>query len=318
VRVAIVGGTGLIGRRLAAALAARGDDVTATSRRGGAPPGARGLRWDPAMEPLPPGALDGVDAVVNLAGEPVLGRPWTREVRRAIRESRLRATERVVAAMARAADGPRTLVSASAVGYYGSRDDPVDERAPRGRSFLAGVCADWEDAARGAEAAGARVVLARIGTVLAREGGALPLAAAATLGFLGGPLGDGRQWIAWVAADDVVGLIVRALDDPALTGPLNVAAPAPVRQWELATALGLVLMRPALTPIPAPALRMVAGEMADLLLASHRVVPARALAAGYRFRHPTLLPALRAELAGAAAQPGGGSLTAGSSASPSR
>jgi uncharacterized protein len=298
VRVAIVGGTGLIGRRLTAALTARGDDATVVSRRGAAPAGGRPLRWDPAAGPLPAGALDGVDAAVNLAGEPVLGRPWTTAVRREIRESRLLATHGLVTAIAGAADGPRTLVNASAVGYYGSREDPVDEAAPPGRSFLAGVCSDWEQTARAAEAAGARVVLARIGAVLACEGGALPLAAAATLSFLGGPLGDGRQWIAWVGADDVVGLLLLALDDAAISGPLNVAAPAPVRQWELAAALGLLLMRPAVTPIPAPLLRLTAGEMADLLLASHRAVPARALAAGYRFRHPTLLPALRAELAG--------------------
>jgi uncharacterized protein (TIGR01777 family) len=301
VRVAVLGGTGLIGRRLTAALRARGDEVTVISRGGGAPAGGRPLPWDPAAGPFPAGELDGLDAAVNLAGEPVLGRPWTPEVRAAIRESRLRATNGLVAAMAAAADGPRTLVSASAVGYYGSRPDPVDEAAPRGSSFLAGVCADWEQAARGAEGLGARVVLARIGAVLAREGGALPLAAAATLAFLGGPLGDGLQWIAWVGAGDVVGLLLHALDDPAISGPLNVAAPAPVRQWELAAALGLLLMRPAVAPIPAPLVRLAAGGMADLLLASHRVVPARALAAGYRFRHPTLLPALRAELAGAPA-----------------
>ena len=123
--------------------------------------------------------------------------------------------------------------------------------------------------------------------------------AAATLAFLGGPLGHGRQWISWVAVDDVVGLFVHALDDDALAGPLNVTAPAPVRQWELAAALGLMLLRPAVTPIPEPMLRLAVGEMADLLVASHRAVPARALAAGYRFRFPSLLPALRAELAGA-------------------
>lgn len=294
-RVAVVGVTGLIGRRLARALAARGDEVVGFSRRGAAVPGARAVRWDRATEPLPVAALEGVDAVVNLAGEPIQRGRWTAARRRAIRESRVGTTARIVAALAAA--GARPLVSASAVGYYPSGERVLDESSPPGEGFLAETCVAWERAAREAESLGARVVLARIGVVLARDGGALPSMARPVRLFVGGPLGDGRQWVSWVHVEDVVGLLLLALDRPDLRGPVNVTAPRPVRQHDLVRAIASALGRPAVVPTPALVLRVALGELSRVVLEGQRVVPRVALEAGYRFRYEDVGEAVRAELA---------------------
>jgi uncharacterized protein (TIGR01777 family) len=295
--VFVTGGTGLIGRSLCAALAARGDEVTALSRRPGQDR-ASGVRWvegDPAAAGSWLGALSAADAVVHLAGEPVAGGRWTAARKARIASSRLDSTRLVAAAVA--GGGPGVLVQGSAVGFYGDRgDEPLDEHAAPGRGFLADLSARWEAAA--APAAGrARLVLVRTGIVLARDGGALPVLARPFRIFAGGPLGDGRPWQPWIHLTDQVGLLLLALDDARARGPLNAVAPAPVRQGELARTLARILRRPNLCRVPEAALRLAVGEMAEVLLASQKVVPAQAQALGYRFRFPALEPALRDLLA---------------------
>jgi uncharacterized protein (TIGR01777 family) len=291
--VFVTGATGLIGRALCAALAERGDQVTGLTRRAVvAPPrGVRLLEGDPAAEGPWTAALGAADAVVHLAGEPVAGGRWTAERKARLAASRLDSTRVVAAAVA--AGGPAVLVQGSAVGFYGDRgDEPLDEAAAPGRGFLADLSVRWEAAAAPA-AARARVVLLRTGIVLAREGGALPALARPFRLFAGGPLGGGQAWQPWIHLADQVGLLLLALDDGGVRGPLNAVAPGVVRQAELARTLAEVLRRPNLFPVPGAALRLAVGEMAEVLLASQRVVPARAVAAGYRFRFPGLEAALR-------------------------
>lgn len=297
-KIGIVGVTGLLGRRLARALLARGDEVTGFSRRGAAPDGVRAVRWDPAEGPMPPGALHGLDAVVNLAGEPIEARRWTVERKRRIRDSRIATTRRVVEAIV--SGGPRTLVNASAVGYYATGEMEVDESSPPGEGFLAETCRAWEDAARAAED-GVRVVRARIGVVLAREGGALPKMALPVRLLVGGPLGGGRQWISWVHADDTIGMLLLALDNAGVSGAMNVTAPRAARQRDVVRAIARALGRPAMLPTPAFALRLAMGEMATIALDGQRVLPQVAVGAGYRFVYEDLAAAVRAELAPGAA-----------------
>lgn len=292
-RVAVVGATGLIGGRVAEALLARGDEVVAVSRGGDAGvAGAVDVRWDPAEGPPPAAVTEGVDAVVNMAGASMSVARWTASRKRLIRESRVTTTRLLVEALAAAAAAP-VLVSASGVDYYGPREEPTDERAGPGSSFLAETCVVWEREARRAEAAGSRVVLMRSGIVLSSAGGALPTMARPVRLFAGGPLGGGAQWMPWVHIDDEVGLILFALDRDDVAGPLNAAAPSPVRQREFVRTLARVLGRPAVVPAPALALRLALGEMSTLALDSRHAVPAAALAAGYAFAHPDLEGALR-------------------------
>lgn len=291
--VFVTGATGLIGRTLCEALVRRGDEVTALSRRPGAalPGGVRLVEGDPAVAGPWLEALVGADAVVHLAGEPVAGGRWTAARKARIVASRLDSTRLVAGAVA--AGGPGVLVQGSATGFYGDRgDEPLDEAAAPGRGFLADLSVRWEAAAAPA-AARARVVFVRTGLVLAGEGGALPALARPFRLFVGGPLGDGLGWQPWIHLADELGLLLLALDDARARGPLNAVAPAPVRQAELARTLARVLRRPDLFPVPALALRLAVGEMAEVLLASQRVVPGVAEALGYRFEFPTLEPALR-------------------------
>lgn len=292
-RVAIVGASGLIGRAVGAALLARGDGVL-TLTRGGASgiAGAQDVRWDPAEGPLPSDALDGVDALVNLAGAPLAGPRWSDERKELIRESRVRTTRLIVDALAR--DGaPRILVSGSAVGYYGSTDDEVDETGPPGDDFLAETALAWEREAARAHEFGVRVVVIRTGIVLSLEGGALPPLARPVKAFAGGPIGGGRQWMSWIHMDDEVGIILHALDHDTVNGALNGTAPDAVRQREFVRALGQVLGRPSSVPTPAVVLRLAMGEMSIIALEGQRAVPRATLASGYTFVHPELGPALR-------------------------
>jgi hypothetical protein len=294
VKVAIVGSNGLIGAALARALIARGDSVVALSRSGAAGiGGALDMRWDPAEGPPPAAALDGADAVVNLAGVPIGGKRWTADRKREIRESRTLTTRLIVDALSQEG-APPVLVNGSAVGYYGTTEETVDETSPAGSDFLAETCVAWEREAIRATEHGVRVVLARTGIVLARDGGALPQMALPVKLFAGGPIGGGRQWIPWIHIDDEVGLLLLALDSPDLSGPLNGSAPEPARQRDLVKALGSALGRPAILPTPAFPLRLAMGEMATLALEGQRAVPAVALAAGYEYAHPDLEAALRA------------------------
>jgi uncharacterized protein (TIGR01777 family) len=286
VKVAVIGATGLIGRALSKTLIARGDGVVALSRGGAAGiAGAEDVAWDPAGGPLPSDALDGVDAVVNLAGVPIAGKRWTNSRKEAIRESRTRTTKLVVDALAR--DGaPRVLVSGSAVGYYGTGEEEVDETSPPGEDFLAQVALAWEREAARAHEFGVRVVMLRTGIVLARDGGALPELARPVKLYAGGPIGGGRQWMPWIHLDDEVGIILFALDHDEVSGALNGTAPDVVRQRDFVSTLARALGRPSSLPTPAIALRLAMGEMSILALEGQRAVPRATLAAGYEFTFP--------------------------------
>jgi uncharacterized protein len=285
-RVTVVGATGLIGSRLVTTLRARGDEVVALSRR---LTSDTTTHWDPARELLPRIAREGVHAVVNLAGEPLAGGRWTAARRARIMDSRVAATRGVVAALGEG--GPRVLVNGSAVGFYGEGEAPIDEGAPAGEGFLASVCVAWEGAAT---AAGdrARVVLARSGVVLASDGGAFPLLRRlARLGALGA-VGSGRQWVPWIHVDDEVAALLHCLDREDVSGPVNLAAPAPARQADLAAAIRRAVRRPATLPAPAFLVRTALGEASELALCGQQVVPSVLLASGFRYRHPSLDEAL--------------------------
>jgi uncharacterized protein (TIGR01777 family) len=287
-RVFLTGGTGFIGSALVRALLERGDECTVISRSGrSAWPGlpVRIVTADPIVAGPWQEEVGQADAVVNLAGEPIVEPPrrWTAERKRRLWISRVTTTERVAAAIKAAARPPGVLLSASAVGYYGDCGDAlVHETTPPGKDFLGRLAAAWETAARAAEET-TRVTLLRTGIVLGPGGGAIaPLLPLFRLG-LGGPWGSGRQWWAWIHLRDQVGLMLQALDTD-MAGAVNLTAPNPVTVNELAAALGRALHRPAILRAPAWALRLALGEAADALLASQRAVPGRALAAGYQFR----------------------------------
>jgi uncharacterized protein (TIGR01777 family) len=298
-RVFLTGATGLIGRALAASLGADGHEVVALSRGGSPaalPAGARLVQGDPAVAGPWQEELARCDACVNLAGEPVAAGRWTDERRKRIRDSRVLSTRNVAAVIG--AGGPGVLVNGSAIGYYGPRgDEVIDESFPAGNDFLAHVAMEWEEATRAA-ARRARVVLVRTGIVLAADGGALPRLVLPFKMLAGGPIGDGGFWQSWIHVADQVGILRLALEDGRASGPMNATAPDPVRNRDLARALGRVLRRPSLLVAPAFAVRAALGEMAEVILASQRVVPQRALALGYRFRWPSLEPALRDLLLG--------------------
>jgi uncharacterized protein (TIGR01777 family) len=299
VRVAVTGATGTIGRALVEALLDRGDAVTVLTRNPAraaeALPDTHTVEWrDPVSQPAPAEALNGRDAVVHLAGEPIAQR-WNADVKRAIRESRELGTRNLVAGLRAAEPPPGVLVSQSAVGYYGPRgDERLDENAPAGSDFLAGVVAAWEREARAAEELGVRVVNTRTGVVLSESGGALAKMLPPFKLGVGGPVAGGRQYIPWIHLDDVVGVMLRAIDDESLSGAVNLAAPEPVTNRELSRTLGHVLVRPAITPVPGFALRLLYGDMASIVTTGQRAVPARLTDLGYEFEHPQLEEALRA------------------------
>jgi hypothetical protein len=296
-RVAIAGAGGLIGSSLAAFLADGGHPVLRLVRREKTD-AVDEVAWDPQRGPLHPERLEALDAMVYLAGENIASGRWTESRKARLVASRVGAVHRLVDSLGALEAPPRTLVCASAVGYYGDCGERrVTEDAPPGDGFLAGLARRWEDAARAAEAWGARVVLPRFGVVLSSRGGALAKMLPAFRLGLGGPLGSGRQLLSWVALDDTVGALDHALRTAGLDGPVNVAAPEPVAQSDFARVLGRVLRRPAFLPLPAAVLRLVFGEMAEeTLLASTGVLPARLQESGFRFRHPELEGALRHEL----------------------
>lgn len=287
----VTGASGFIGSALMRALREAGHESVALARR--APrPGAAEIQWDPA------GAIDGTkfsgaDAVVHLAGESVAGR-WSEARKARILNSRVQGTQTVAASMARATPRPRVLVSASANGIYGDTADRiVTEAQPPGSTFLAEVGRQWENATRAASEAGIRVVMLRIGLVLSGEGGALPRMLPPFRMGVGGRLGDGRQWISWIALEDLLALILHALANESVRGPVNAVAPNPVTNAEFTRALGSVLHRPTLFPVPAFVVRTVFGEMGqELLLASNRALPQAALTSGFQFRYPEIKGAL--------------------------
>lgn len=294
-RITVTGATGLIGRRLVAALRDRGDDVLVLSRDAGRAravlgSGVDAVAWpEPEAGPPPPEALADREAVVHLAGEEVAQR-WTPAVKRRLLSSRELGTRNLVAGMRAADPRPGVLVSASGVGYYGFRgDERLPESVPPGDDLLARVCTAWE---REASAYDGRVVTVRTGVVLDRSGGALAKMLPFFRAGIGGPVAGGRQYIPWVHVDDLVGIYLRAVDDPRWQGPVNAAAPEPATNRDFSRALGRALHRPAVLPVPKLALRVLYGEMADIVAEGQRAVPARATELGYEFRHPDLQRAL--------------------------
>lgn len=296
-RVAVTGSTGFVGRALLRGLLASGHEPVRVVRSA-APDSIEAVRWDPEGGRLDPGDLAGIDAVVHLAGESIGRRRWSEAQKRRIRDSRTVSTALLAETMAGAEDRPGLLISASAVGFYGSRGNEVlDETSAGGDDFLASVCRDWEAAADPARAAGIRVVHPRIGVVLGPSGGALGnLLPLFRLG-LGGRIGDGRQWVSWITLPDLVAALVWLLDSEA-EGPVNLTAPAPVTNLELTRTLGLVLRRPARLPAPKPALWARLGrELAEALLySSTRALPEVLKRHGFPFAHPDLETGLRAVL----------------------
>jgi uncharacterized protein (TIGR01777 family) len=292
-KIAVAGATGFIGQALVAHLGATGHRVVRLVRRGA--DASRGdVTWDPSKGVLDPAALDGVQAVVNLAGEPVAER-WTADRKRRIKSSRVEGTTLIAKTLAGLARPPRVLVNASAIGIYGDRGDEVlDESAKPGTGFLADVAQAWEASAAPAVERGIRTVLARFGIVLGAAGGALEKMLPPFKLGAGGRLGSGKQWMSWVTLDDVVAAIDYAITSDRVSGPVNVVAPNPVTNADFTHELGHALHRPAVATVPAFALRFAYGEMGEaVLLASQRVMPAALQRAGFLFKHTILGDALK-------------------------
>jgi uncharacterized protein (TIGR01777 family) len=290
-RLLVSGASGLIGTALLASLEAQGTQIVRLVR--GRVANAAQVSWDP-LAPVLPAAASGFDAVVHLAGESIVGR-WTNEKKTAIRDSRVRGTRHLAAALAKAEVKPRVLVCASAIGFYGNRGDEIlGEKSPIGQGFLPEVCREWEDASRIAAEAGIRTVNIRIGLVLSAKGGALGNMLRPFKLGLGGRIGSGRQWWSWIHVDDIVGAIQHAMRTESLSGPVNLVAPNAVRNAEFTKVLASVLRRPAFFPVPDFALRLAFGKMAaeELLLSSQQVGPVKLLASGYAFRFSELRAAL--------------------------
>lgn len=291
--ILISGGTGFIGKYLVKALTERGDSVTIISRN--APKETRKpdenvakfIRWsDDLVE-----AISESDAVINLAGNNLFDNRWNVRIKREIVDSRITSTSKLANAINLAEKKPKVFISGSAVGFYGDRSDEVlTEESPPGEEFLAQVCIKWEEASK--EAQNTRVVNPRIGIVKQIDDGALQKMLLPFKLFIGGPLGSGNQYYPWIHMDDVVGLLLFALDNRNVEGPLNVVSPNPVKMKEFASALGKVMHRPSLFPVPKFALKMVVGEASEAILASHNVIPDKALKLGYKFKFPGLNEAL--------------------------
>jgi uncharacterized protein (TIGR01777 family) len=300
-RVTLTGATGLLGTRLVRALRERGDEVTVLSR---SPDKARRAlggdveahHWDPGAGPAPADALAGRDAVVHLAGENVAQR-WSDGAKRRIHDSREQGTRNLVEGLRAAEPRPATLVSSSAVGYYGPHgEEELPEDTPPGDDFLAQVCVVWEREAQAAEALGMRVVLVRTGVVLDKDGGALGKMLPFFKAGVGGPVAGGRQLMPWVHADDVAGIYLQAIDDGAWSGAGNATAPRPVSNQDFSKALGRALHRPAIAPVPAFAIQLLYGDMSEIVTKGQNAVPRRTLELGYRHAHPDLDAALRTAL----------------------
>ena len=294
--VLVTGSSGLIGGALVPALSGDGHQVRRLRRAPAAGPEV--TSWNPEDGTFAPGALDGIDAVVHLAGENIAGGRWTAARKARIRDSRVDGTHRLCSALAGLDAPPRVLVAASAIGYYGDRgDELLDEAASPGIGFLPEVSRAWEAAAAPAREAGIRVVHLRIGIVLSPAGGALGQMLLPFKLGVGGVLGSGDQYMSWISIGDVVGVVRYALADESLSGAVNAVAPRAVTNREFTRALGAVLRRPTILPAPAFAMRIALGEMADaLLLASTRVEPAALRATAFEFQHPELDGALRSVL----------------------
>jgi uncharacterized protein (TIGR01777 family) len=291
--ITISGASGFIGRRLLKSLAKAGHSLHVLSRHAGTnlPAGVRISTWDPLKGPPPAESLREADAIIHLAGEPVAQR-WTAQAKRRIRESRVAGTRNLVEALVTLTQRPEALICAAAIGYYGSRGDEVlTESSAPGSGFLPEVCVAWEREAQAAEALGVRVVRVRMGLVLDAGGGALQRMLPPFRMGVGGRLGNGRQWMSWIHLEDLAALFQFAVESQ-VRGPLNGVAPNPVTNSDFTRELARALGRPAVFPVPGFALRLLFGEMADVLLDSQRVAPGAPEAAGFRFRFPQLAQAL--------------------------
>ena len=296
-RLVITGASGFIGTALCARLLQEGHKLillTRSSPRNATTNRKKWQHWTPGTPGDWESVLEGADGVINLAGEPIAAKRWTPSQKKKIRASRIDATYSLISAVAKAERKPAFLLNASAVGYYGPHgDETVTEEAPAGNDFLSSVCRDWEEEAQRGESIGLRVIRLRTGIVLGRGGGALAKMALPFKLFAGGPLGSGKQWMPWIHLDDEVGLILYLIENEA-AGPVNATAPNPVTMNEFCQTLGKVMGRPSWLGAPAVALRIVLGEMAEMLLTGQRAVPAAAEKLGYQFRYPHLAEALQA------------------------
>ena len=296
-KIVVAGATGMIGSLLVERLANRFDtSLVLLSRRPAQENSLANkhwLAWQPGTSGEWQRAIDGADAVINLAGEPIAGKRWTNEQKAILRSSRIEATQAIIEAIDKAIVKPKALISASAVGYYGPHgDEPLNEDSKPGADFLARLCVDWENEAKQAQALGVRVSLLRTGVVLAKGAGALQKMVPPFKTFAGGPLGSGQQWMPWIHLDDEVGLIEFLLDRPDAHGPFNAIAPNPVTMAEFSQTLGRVLNRPSWLSVPPSLLALTVGEMADMLLTGQRATPDAALKLGFQFKYPHLVNAL--------------------------
>ncbi|MBM4126161.1 MAG: TIGR01777 family protein [Nitrospira sp.] len=298
-RIVIAGGTGFIGRALCALLGQAGHHVVLLTRRieeSQRSVGTHGtpVEWNGREAGAWERALDGADAVINLAGASIADGRWTDARKRLLTESRVDTTRLLVDAIARCSSKPHTLINASGIGYYGPDDDrELTEEAPRGQGFLADLCLAWELEALRLERLNVRVVLLRTGMVLEQDGGALPKMLLPFRLFLGGPILPGTQWVSWIHRHDHISLIQWLLATPSISGPVNAVAPEPVTMTQFCKALGLALHRPSWLPVPRFALNILLGELSTLMTTGQRVVPEKALSAGFSFQYPNLESALR-------------------------
>jgi uncharacterized protein len=296
--IIMTGATGLIGQRLYNALRKRGDRVTVLTRNPDKtkktfPDAERILLWAPGVKGEWSGAMEGADAVIHLAGEPIAAERWTDEYKKRIRESRVQGTKQIVEAIGAASVKPALLISASGIGYYGDTGDTeVDEHSPPGDDFIARTCVAWENEAHRATDHDVRVMIPRQGIVLSEDGGALERLLTPFKMFVGGPVGNGNQWFPWVHIDDVVGFFLHALDNTAISGVFNLVGPDLIRNRDFATALGEALRRPARFSVPAFVIKLVLGEFGETLLGGQRARPVRTLESGYIYRYPAIAEAL--------------------------
>lgn len=300
--IVVTGGTGFIGRALCAALFHGGHRVSILTRNAGQvfhQPGVsvNQVQWNGRDTGPWEQALEGADAVINLAGAPIADGRWTDARKQLLFDSRVLATRLLIDAISRRSSKPPVLINASGIGYYGASDDRgLDEGAPRGQGFLTDLCLAWEAEAIRAAEFGTRVVLLRTGMVLEQDGGALPKMILPFRLFAGGPIMPGTQWVSWIHRSDHIGLIQWALSTPTVSGPINAVAPEPVTMKTFCEVFGRVLHRPSWLPVPQFALNILLGELGTLMTTGQRVIPAKAMVGGYAFKYPTLEPALRAVL----------------------
>jgi uncharacterized protein len=295
-KLVIAGASGFIGSMLVQRLGQRGDALVLLSRKSpssAAGPNTEWLVWEPGESGGWEESIDGADGIVNLAGEGIAEKRWTERQKEIILSSRIDSTRALVRAIAKAKAKPKFLINASAVGYYGSRgDETLTEESAPGKDYLARVCVAWEQEARKAQDHGVRVALVRTGIVLAKGKGALAKMVLPFKFFVGGPLGSGKQWMPWIHIEDEIGLIVFLIENVNAQGSFNATAPSPVTMEEFCRVLGRVLNRPSWASVPASALRLLLGEMADMILAGQKALPKAAEKLGYNFKYPTIKDAL--------------------------